>query len=86
VITLEFFDLDGEDMESVHTATLSAPGAFTETVAVAGDKILVRAVDDVDGDGACSAGELWAEAEAAIDENDEAKAVSLVLSSAPCPE
>lgn len=86
VLTLEFFDVDGEEAESVHTATLSAPGSFTETVSVAGDTIRVRAVDDVDGDGACSAGEMWAEAEAPIDENDETEAVSLVLGAAPCPE
>jgi hypothetical protein len=85
-IFLEFFDTDGDQPESVHTATLSAPGVFTETVPLAGDKVLIRAIDDADGDGACSAGERWAEVEADIDENDEVKDVLLVLAQKPCPE
>lgn len=86
VLTLEFFEVDGDQRESVFSTTLSAPGSFAETISVAGDKVIVRAVDDVDGDGACSAGEAWAEAEAMIDENDEVEPVQLALASGPCPE
>jgi len=85
-IFLEFFDIDGDQTESVHTTTLSAAGTFAETVPLAGDKVLIRAVDDADGNGACSAGESWAEVQADIDENDQVKDVLLALAQAPCPE
>jgi hypothetical protein len=85
-IFLEFFDVDGDQTESVHTTTLTTAGAFTETVPLAGDKVLIRAIDDADGNGACTAGESWAEIEADIDENDQVKDVVLALASAPCPE
>jgi hypothetical protein len=88
-VLIEFFDLtpDGDAFErtSVHNITLESIGAFDETISVEGDKILVRAINDSDGDGACSAGELWAEAEADVAEDDTVTGVSLQLAAQPCP-
>jgi hypothetical protein len=86
-ITLDFLDVvEGEEApKSVLTAKLDALGAFTQKVNVEGEKVRVRAVVDNDGDGVCSAGELWAEADAAIKEDDTVDPVALALGHAPCP-
>jgi hypothetical protein len=86
-ITLDFLDVvEGEDAPtSVLTAKLDALGAFTQTVSVSGDKVRVRAVVDNDGDGVCSAGELWAEADATIKDDDTVDPVALALGHTPCP-
>ncbi len=83
-VVLEFFDVEGEEKTSVHTAKAGADGAFSEKVELAGEKVLVRAIGDSDGDGACSAGELWGEVTATIEE-DAAK-VAITLSVAACPK
>jgi hypothetical protein len=86
-ITLDFLDVvEGEDTpKSVLTAKLDALGAFTQTVSVSGDTVRVRAVVDNDGDGVCSAGELWAEADATIKDDDTVDPVALALGHTPCP-
>lgn len=88
-VLIEFFDLteDGDAFEatSVHEITLESAGAFDETISVEGDKILVRAIADSDGDGACSAGEMWAETEADVAEDDTVTGLSLQLASQACP-
>ncbi len=86
-ITLDFLDVvEGEDApKSVLTAKLDALGAFTQTVSVEGEKVRVRAVVDNDGDGVCSAGELWAEADATIKDDDTVDPVALALGHTPCP-
>jgi hypothetical protein len=47
--------------------------------------VLVRAILDKNGDGACSAGEPWASAEATIAEDDSVEPVSLTLEMKACP-
>ena len=86
-ITLDFFDViaEGEETKSVHTATLDSLGEFKETVELEGDTVRVRAINDRDGDGACTNGEPWGEADAAIDDEDKVPAIKLELSNAPCP-
>jgi hypothetical protein len=86
-IKLDFLDVvdDDEAPTSVLTNELAAPGAFTQTVSVSGDKVRVRAVVDDDGDGACSAGELWAEVDALINDDDTVDPVTLTLGHEPCP-
>jgi hypothetical protein len=86
-ILLEFSDVvDAEAQpKSVLTSRLDALGSFTETVSVEGDKVRVRAVVDTDGDGACSAGELWAESDATIKDDDTVDPVTLTLGHEPCP-
>jgi hypothetical protein len=50
-----------------------------------GDRLIARAIDDRNRDGACSAGEAWAEVETAINDDDSTDAIALVLSAEPCP-
>lgn len=86
-IVLELYDSKGtgEELELVHTANLGALGKFSEKADFSGDRVIVRAIDDRNRDGACTAGEAWGEAEATIDDDDATEAVSLVLSAKPCP-
>ena len=86
-ITLDFLDIvdDAETPKSVLVAKLDALGEFKQTVSVTGDKVRVRAIVDNDGDGACSAGELWAEADAAIKDDDTVDPVALTLGHTACP-
>jgi hypothetical protein len=86
-ITLEFYDViaDDEEPKSVHTATLDNVGEFNETVELEGDTVRVRAINDRDGNGACTSGEAWGEADAAISDDDSVEAIKLELSNAACP-
>lgn len=86
-ITLDFLDVvnDSDAPKSVATATLDKPGDFAHTVSVSGDKVRVRAIVDSNGDGSCSAGELWAETDAAIANDDKVDPVSLTLTRGDCP-
>ncbi len=70
---------------SVHTATLTAPGKFSEKVELEGDKVRIRAINDRDNNGKCSAGEPWAQVEATIQDDDTVAPVTLRLSNAACP-
>jgi hypothetical protein len=85
-ILLDFLDVvDSEEVpESVYTQTLDAPGAFTATAPLEGDKVRIRAINDRDNDGACTAGEAWAEVDAEITD-DKVSNVQLVLANAACP-
>ncbi len=90
-ISLEFFEVVPDDEEAARESVLKVElddlGPFTETVEVAGDStIVVLALEDTDGDGACSAGELWAEAEITPNDDDTVDAVNLQLTAAPCGE
>ena len=84
-ILLEFFDVDGADKTSVHTAKADADGSFKATVALSGDEVLVRAIADADADGACSQGELWGETSAKI-QDDAVEPITLVLGAEACPK
>jgi hypothetical protein len=88
-IVLELYDSKGTgedlELERVHTASLQAPGKFSEKAEFSGDRVIVRAIDDRDRDGVCSAGEAWGEVEAEIHDDDSTDAIALVLSAKPCP-
>lgn len=86
-ILVDFRDVLSEEEEpkSVTTTTLDGPGAFTHKGEFEGDEILVRAINDKDGNGACSAGEAWAEAKAAIGDDDKVAPVKLALVNTACP-
>ncbi|HKY40079.1 MAG TPA: hypothetical protein VJN18_29290 [Polyangiaceae bacterium] len=87
-LAVDFLDVVGEgdtvEKSVAHSMELQALGDFKETVALEGDKVIVRAIDDRDDDGKCSAGEAWGETEADIVEN-KVEAVTLTLGTAPCP-
>ena len=89
-ITLEFFEVDPDDPDaervSLKEVTLDALGAFTETIEVTEDyKIIAYAIEDQDGDGACTEGELWAEAEAEPNEDGTIDPITLALQGTACP-
>ena len=86
-IIVDFFDVAGEgeslELTSVHSVELTELGTFSEKVPLEGDRVLVRAIADADGNGACTEGESWAEMEAAIEQD--AASVALDLSVQACP-
>lgn len=82
---VDFIDVMDDEQEIVHSVELDELGAFSETVSLEGDRTIVRAIDDADGDGACTAGEAWAQAEAEIGDDDTAGPVTLALTTASCP-
>jgi hypothetical protein len=86
-IVVDFRDIVSEDEapKSVATTTMDGPGAFTQKGDFEGDEILVRAINDKDGNGACTAGEAWAEAKAAIGDDDKVAPVRLALTNTACP-
>ena len=87
-LAIDFIDVvgEGESVEKsvAHSMELSELGDFKETVALEGNKVIVRAIDDRDGDGKCTAGEAWGEKEADVVE-DKVEAVTLTLGTAACP-
>jgi hypothetical protein len=88
-VVIEFIDLvgDGPDAPSsvAHKTELKALGDFKEIVALEGDRVLIRAIDDRNGDGLCSEGEAWGQVQAPVDQ-DKVEAASLMLGTAACPE
>jgi hypothetical protein len=85
-ITVEFFEVDGEEHESLKRIELAAPGSFKEKVEATTDaRLLVRAIADADDNGACTEGELWDEAEATPKDGKVAPVV-LELTAATCPK
>ncbi len=86
-ILIDFLDVLGEKEEprSVHQVTLETLGSFKETVELEGDTVRVRAINDVDGDGACTEGEAWGEADAPISADDTVEPIQLELTNQACP-
>ena len=87
-ILLEFLDVlaDGQTPTVTQTVKLDALGACTQKVPLEGKQVIVRAINDTDGNGACSSGEAWVEAKADISGDDKVGPVSLALVSAACPK
>jgi hypothetical protein len=88
-IRIEVFDVsgDGESAErtSLDLIELDALGPFEATVSAEGEKLLVRAIADADANGACSAGEPWAEQELPIAEDGTVEPVTLQIAAQACP-
>jgi hypothetical protein len=87
-VVIDFIDVVGAGADAkqsvAHTTQLASLGDFKETVALEGDQVLIRAIDDRDGNGACSAGEAWGETRAEI-QDGKAAATSLLLGTTACP-
>jgi hypothetical protein len=87
-MVVDFIDVVGDGADAKQSlalkSELKAPGDFKETVSLEGDHVLVRAIDDRNGDGECSAGEAWGETQAAVTQ-DKVEPVSLTLTTAACP-
>ena len=88
-VVIDFIDVVGEGPDAqeniAHTTDLKLLGDFKETVALEVDRVLIRAIDDRNGDGVCSACEAWGLVQAAVDQ-DKVEAASLILGTAACPE
>ena len=87
-IALQFIDVDEDKAEIVHHSTLAKPGAFTESVPLAGDTVLIRAIADANKDQKCSAGEAWGQIEVKVSKSGEEEMISgvaLSLGTAACP-
>ena len=87
-VLIDFIDVVGEGTDAkqtlASTAELKTLGDFKETVSLEGDQVLIRAIDDRDGDGKCTAGEAWGETHAPVTQ-DKADAAMLMLGTATCP-
>ena len=87
-IVIEFIDIVGDGPHAptsvAHTIKQNTLGDFKATVALEGDRMLIRAIDDRNGDGLCSEGEAWGQIQAAV-EQDKVEAASLMLGTTACP-
>jgi len=87
-LVVDFIDVVGEgdkrETSLAQSTELKQLGDFKQTVSLEGDKVLVRVIDDRNGDGKCSEGEAWGESEASI-ADDKVAAISLTLGAAACP-
>jgi len=81
---VEFYDVQGDQIERVHTLELSEPGIFRANVPLEGEQVLVRVTDDTNHDQTCSDGEQWWEVTATI-EHGEVPPLGFPLRVAPCP-
>jgi hypothetical protein len=88
-LVIDFIDVvgDGENAQQsiAHTTELQQLGEFKQRVSLEGDQVLIRAVDDTNGDGKCNEGEAWGEVHAAI-EGGKAEAAVLMLGLSACPK
>jgi hypothetical protein len=85
-ITVQFFDVvDAAKPSLVHSIKLNGVAAFAEKAPLEGNEVLIRAINDRDGNAACSAGEAWAEVRGTIKDDDTIDAVSLDLKADACP-
>ncbi len=89
-ITVEFFEVDETDAdaerESIYTITLESLGAIAETIDADPERTLVvQALVDADGNGACTEGELWGET--VLVKNDDGTIADFVvaLAKSACP-
>lgn len=88
-ILLSFYEIDSADDTSrihIDDQTLAGLGTFSQTISVEGSKVVIVAINDRDGDGACSTGEAWGEVLAEVQDDDTIEPVSIVLQDSPCPE
>jgi len=88
-VVIDFIDVVGEgsnvEQHVAHSTQLTALGDFKETVLLEGDRVLIRAFDDRNGDKTCSPEEAWGQTEAVVD-GDKVEPTSLTLSTGICPQ
>jgi hypothetical protein len=83
-IQLQFYDVLDDEATAAGELTLDAAGAFKHELSLEGDELRILAVQDADGNGACSEGEAWARVDLSV-EDDQVKGAQLKLTNAPCP-
>jgi hypothetical protein len=85
-VAVQFLDIVGTEKPAlVHSIKLDELAAFDAKASLEGNEVLIRAINDRDENGACSAGEPWAEVRASVKEDDTVDAVSLELATGACP-
>ncbi|MCC6647579.1 MAG: hypothetical protein IT374_18665 [Polyangiaceae bacterium] len=85
-VIVEVFDLaDAEDPKLVGTTKPDAAGKFGSKFTVEGDTLRLRAIDDADGNGGCTDGELWGAVEVKVTD-DAVKDATVELRALPCPK
>lgn len=85
-VRVDVYDLaDEANPKLVGTTKLDATGKFSEKFNIEGDLVKLMAIDDADGDGACTAGELWGSVQVKVT-NDAVKGADIVLAALPCPK
>src|SRR5688500_1380122 len=58
-ILLQFYDVLDDEVSEAGELTLALPGEFEHELSLEGDELRIFAVQDADGDAACSEGEAW---------------------------
>ena len=88
-ISVEFFELakgvDNAQRVSIKKVELTQTGAFTETIQIGEDIVVAVALVDADGDGKCTNGELWGEAQQEAKADGTFAALQITLTADPCP-
>jgi uncharacterized protein (DUF2141 family) len=88
-VSLEFFEQEKgvEDAErvSIKKVELAELGAFAETIEISEDLLIVVALQDANGDGLCTDGELWAEVQQEAADDGTFLPLSIVLAATACP-
>ncbi|HEY6559422.1 MAG TPA: hypothetical protein VI072_19185 [Polyangiaceae bacterium] len=83
-ILLQFYDVLDDEVTEAGELTLAAAGQFEHELSLEGDELRIFAVQDADGDGACSEGEAWARVDLSVDD-DRVQGAQLNLANQPCP-
>jgi hypothetical protein len=72
-------------LKFIEAMPLEAPGKFSHTVPVEGDKIHLVAFIDANKDDKCTDGEAWGETEVAVQSDNTATASVNIAAQAKCP-
>jgi hypothetical protein len=87
-VLLEFFETaEGEAAErvSLEEVEIAGLGPFAETLSISEDILIVRAIVDADGDGACTTGEMWGEAQRSADGDGTFAPFAILAEQRACP-
>ena len=88
-ISLEFFEqqkgVANAERVSIKKVELTKLGDFTEQLDVTQDVVIAHALVDADGDGKCTAGELWGEVTQTAKDDGTFDAFAISLKADPCP-
>ena len=88
-VHIEFYDLPVDASGAVKLldhVDLDKPGSFTHSVDAEGSKLRIFAINDLNKDGKCSAGEAWGEIDVAIGSDNTVSGAALPLALGPCPD
>jgi hypothetical protein len=95
-VRIEFYERESSEKQAtdpqaastlkfIETLPLNAPGKFSHTVPVEGDKIHLVAFIDGNKDDKCTDGEAWGESDVVIQSDNTATATVNIASQTQCP-